>query len=133
MGTFGRTWYTTDLNPFDMAIVSVSHVAGQWANGFGKSGISDFNALKVGTFLAIETKYGGNKPTAMQKGYLNSIQSEKGIPLVVDEISLSMLAQWLDGFDKAVVHVSRGETVPDEIGSYLMNAVVVLTRPFLTA
>jgi hypothetical protein len=34
------------------------------ANAYGKSGISDIIALKRGTFMAIETKFGSNKPTA---------------------------------------------------------------------
>ena len=38
------------------------------ANGFGKAGISDFNALKKGVFLAVETKFGSKKPTP--EGYL---------------------------------------------------------------
>jgi len=71
-------------------------------NGFGKSGVADFNALKAGTFIAIETKFGKRKPTAMQLGFLHSIQAEDGIPFVVNEEKLEWLAAWLAAFDKAV-------------------------------
>lgn len=71
-------------------------------NGYGKAGVADFNALKAGTFIAIETKFGKRKPTPMQLGFLNSIQAEDGIPFVVNEERLVWLEAWLHAFDKAV-------------------------------
>jgi hypothetical protein len=40
------------------------------SNAFGRTGISDFHALKAHVFMAIETKVGKKEPTPMQKGFL---------------------------------------------------------------
>src|SRR5512139_3635363 len=72
------------------------------ANGFGRTGISDFNALRGGVFLAVETKFGKNKPTHMQMGFMESVQAESGMAFVVNEQNLDAFAAWLDHFDNAV-------------------------------
>ena len=43
------------------------------ASAFGKSGVSDFCALKKGTFMAVETKLHPNKPTEQQKAFLRNV------------------------------------------------------------
>jgi hypothetical protein len=65
-----------------------------WQGGasvFGKSGISDTLAIKDGYFLAIESKYGANKATHLQVGYLNDIGLEGGFAVVVNEENLDAL------------------------------------------
>lgn len=69
------------------------------ANGYGKAGIADFNALKQGDFLAIETKYGDNKPTPAQLRYLQQVWAHGGVGFVVDESRLGPLSWWLEGRD----------------------------------
>jgi hypothetical protein len=49
------------------------------ANGYGKVGVSDFHAIKDGVFLAIETKFGSNKPTHHQRAFLETINAARGM------------------------------------------------------
>lgn len=92
-------------------------------NGFGKSGVADFNALKAGTFLAIETKFGTRKPTAMQVGYLESINAESGIGLLVNDRNLQWLQAWLEAFDRAVEAKANGGTPEDTDMIEMLNAI----------
>lgn len=105
------------------------------ANGYGKSGISDFNALKNGVFLAIETKFGGNSATPLQKGYLETVASQSGQAFVVDESMIPWLAQWLAMFDANTDAVRAAEpgtdprkAIPEDHGAALVNATLVLTE-----
>jgi hypothetical protein len=104
------------------------------ANGFGKAGISDFNALKNGVFVAIETKFGANKPTAMQVAFCHSIQSQKGFAFVVNEKNIEWFERWLECFDNAVQGVldAKGgdpaKAVSPDDGADLLNAIKVLTE-----
>lgn len=65
------------------------------SNAYGRSGISDFHALKAGQFLAIETKFGSNTPTAMQVEFLKSVAVHDGWYLVVNEKNLDVLDELL--------------------------------------
>lgn len=100
------------------------------ANAYGKSGISDFNALWSGVFLAIETKFKDNKPTTMQKSFLVSIQSESGVALVVNEKTLGAFEAWLASFQKATAAASRGEEPTHEDGATMLDALHILTADF---
>ncbi|MDQ3023437.1 MAG: hypothetical protein M3R04_03475 [bacterium] len=101
------------------------------ANGFGKSGISDFNALWKGTFMAIEAKFGGNKPTSLQIGYLNSVRNEDGMAFVVDEKNIDWLEAWCMNFKRATQAISRGEKVDEFAGASMLNAISELTNKTL--
>ena len=98
------------------------------ANGYGKGGVSDFHALKNGVFLAIETKYGANKPTALQKQFCESIMSCKGFAFVVNEKNLDWLDRWLTCFESATVAVSQGNEVAHTDGADMLNAIASLTK-----
>lgn len=98
-------------------------------NGFGKVGVSDFNSLRKSVFLSVEAKYGGNKPTAQQKAYLESIIAEHGIGLVVDEKTLSLFERWLELFDKQTVLMQKREKLSPEEGAEFLDAVKALTDP----
>lgn len=93
------------------------------ANGFGKSGISDFCALKNGTFLAIETKFGGNKPTPLQIAYLNSIRAHDSLAFIVDEHRLEWLDTFLESFSRAQVAQSWKQEPTTEDGAAMLNAI----------
>lgn len=97
------------------------------ANGFGKAGIADFNAIKKGVFLAVETKFGPRKPTNMQVGYLNSVIAEDGFGFVVNETTLNSFGIWLAAFDRATTAVSQGEKPNDEDGAAMLDAIHTLT------
>lgn len=105
------------------------------ANGYGTTGVSDFNALKNGVFLAIETKFGNNKPTVRQKAYSETIWAQKGIAFCVNETHLEWLEQWLKCFDNAThaVVLAGPDTRPEdavniEDGAAMLNAVHMLTE-----
>jgi predicted type IV restriction endonuclease len=65
------------------------------ANGFGMTGVADFCAVRDGLFMAIETKFGDNKPTAMQRKFLCDIMSHGGTALVVNEKTLGAFQTYL--------------------------------------
>lgn len=95
------------------------------ANGFGKSNV-DFNALKWGRFLAVETKFGTNKPTAMQKQYLNEVSKQQGYALVVTDRTMPMFVQWLAAMREHMVCPT------DTTDARLLDALRVLTQPLLS-
>lgn len=97
------------------------------ANGYGKAGISDFSALKAGVFLAIETKFGTNKPTAMQIGYLNSIRAEDGFAFVVNEKNVEWLDAWLGAFARSAEAAANKQMPTPEDGAMMVNAIHEMT------
>ncbi len=98
------------------------------ANGFGKSGISDFCAIKHGVFIAIETKYGTNKPTPMQKAYLGSVMAQKGFAFVVSDRNIDALEKWLVAFDSSVQSVAENKQVSHEDGAGMLDAINALVE-----
>lgn len=101
------------------------------ANGYGASGISDFIAIKGGVFLAVETKFGSNKPTALQIGFLNSIRACRGFAFVVNEKNLEWMDAFLESFDIAVLAQARQQEVPPEHGARMINALAELSNKLL--
>lgn len=101
------------------------------ANGFGKSGISDFCAFKHGTFMAVETKLHPNKPSEMQKAYLRSIRAEKGFAFVISDKTIDDLEVFLSSFDRSVKTASHGEKSSAEDGAATLNAIAVMTQPYV--
>lgn len=97
------------------------------ANGYGKSGIADFNAIKNGVFLAVETKFGNNKPSPMQYGWLNSVQAESGFAFVVNEKTLDWLECWMGAFERSAAAVSAQQEVTPEDGALMLDAIRAMT------
>lgn len=100
------------------------------ANGFGRAGIADINALKSGVFLAIETKFGTRKPSPMQIGFLNSVKAEDGFAFVVNEKLIESLEIWLGAFDRATAAVALGQQPSNEDGAAMLDAIHAMTEPF---
>ena len=96
------------------------------ANGFGRSGKSDTCAIKNGVFLAIESKFGDNRATALQIGFLNSICVEGGFGLTVSEKTLPALDKFLGNFDRSTSLVARGEKVGADVGGPMLDALKLL-------
>ena len=67
------------------------HTALGATHGFGRSGVPDIVACVNGLFLAIETKAGGNKPTALQIREIETIRRNNGVAVVVDETNWDMV------------------------------------------
>jgi hypothetical protein len=59
--------------------------------GYGVQGVPDFLVCLNGNFVAIETKYGGNKLTAHQTLQMEKIENASGTALLVDEKNVSNL------------------------------------------
>lgn len=96
------------------------------ANGFGRSGKSDTCALKNGVFIAAESKFGENRATALQIGFLNSVNMEHGFGLVVNETNLHAFDTFLSCFEKSASLVGQGHTVGAEIGGPMLDALKLL-------
>lgn len=96
-------------------------------NGYGKSGVSDFLALRAGVFLAIEAKYGSNTPTTMQRGFLLSVQAESCFGFVVNETRLTWLQTWLEAFDRSIAAAGRNQEPAPEDGALMLDAIREMT------
>jgi len=101
------------------------------ANGFGVSGVSDFCALKDGTFFAIETKANKNVATAMQKAYLRSIDREGGIALIVQDTTQVDFTLFMESYVASVALKAQGKEPPVEIGGPMLDALKLLTTPWI--
>lgn len=97
------------------------------ANGYGTGGISDFNAIKDGVFLAVETKFALRKPSALQNSYAGHIISNNGYAFLVSERNIDNLASWMANFALAAKIASHGLPVPDAIGARLLDDIHALT------
>ena len=78
------------------AVKEILKAAGAWwfmpvASGYGRQGIPDFIACVDGKFLAIETKFGGNTTSPLQKRELEAIELANGTALVIDEGNVQLL------------------------------------------
>jgi hypothetical protein len=98
------------------------------AGAFGKSGTADICSIKNGVFLAVETKFGKNTPTAMQRGFLESINAAQGFGFVVCEKRVGYFAQWLGLFDEAAAAQARGEDVPVTNGAAMLECMRLMTE-----
>ena len=69
------------------------------AKGYGKAGIPDFLGCINGKMFAVETKFGSNKPTAMQYREMNSITLSGGAVWIVNDKNYSewskQFAEWV--------------------------------------
>ena len=97
-------------------------------NGFGKTGIADKAAIRDGVFVAIECKFGSNKPTPLQKAYLQSVTSHGGLAFVVNEKNIDRLEEWLDAFDRAKTAIGNKDKVADEDGARMLDCIQALTE-----
>ena len=100
------------------------------ANAYGKSGISDFHALRDGVFMVIETKFGKNKPTEPQKGFLGSVASMDGFAFVVNDTTLDHFSAWLHAFDRSVEAAQKNEMPAQEDGAEMVNMIRTLTQEY---
>lgn len=100
------------------------------ANGYGQQGVHDHLALKNGVFLTIESKFGTNKPSAVQKSFAAHIMANDGFSFCVNERNIDHFAMWLESFEIATQHQAAGKEVPQEHGSRMLNAISALTDAF---
>lgn len=101
------------------------------ANGFGRSGIADICAVKAGVFMVVETKFGKNIVSAMQRGFLNSIHAEQCFAFVVDEDNLVWFESFMNAFDDAAIAAMKKEMPSNEVGAMMLNSIRELISGFL--
>jgi Holliday junction resolvase len=73
------------------------------ANGYGRSGIPDIIGCVNGRFFGIETKFGTNKPTALQEREIQMIREANSIAWVVSDRNI---AEWEVSFKQWADNVS---------------------------
>ena len=108
------------------------------ANGYGAQGVSDHLAIKDGVFIAIEAKFGSNKPKPTQKAFAAQIIANNGYAFCVNEKNIDHLAMWLESFailsEQSRLALANGQTPEDTVsaehGSRCLNAMAALTELF---
>lgn len=102
-------------------------------NGFGKSGTSDFQAMKCRMFMAIETKRDETKhPTKLQLDYLKEVREEGFFGFIVNKHSVVALDTFLTALDNSIVAASKRETVsPDDIAAMANTTKALMYDVFL--
>lgn len=103
------------------------------ANGFGKGGIADINAIRSGVFMAVETKFGTRKLRPTQAAYLETIAAHEGFGFVVSDRTVETFATFLKVYDEAVEAVSQGVKPSQVDGATMLNCVAELTQPVVAA
>ena len=98
------------------------------ASPFGATGIADRLAFRDGVLMAVEAKFGYNKPTTLQKAFLESIAAESGFGFVVNEKTLPAFAQFLEAFDRSCAATSKGERVAEGDGGALLECSRIMTE-----
>lgn len=93
------------------------------ANGFGSTGIADFCAVNNGVFMAIETKFGTNKLTAMQRAYLESVNAASCFGFVVTDTNIGWLETFLEEFEAQTVEVMKNQRMSNTAGAKLIEAI----------
>jgi hypothetical protein len=88
------------------------------ANGYGKVGIS--------VFLAIETKFGSNKPTAHQRAFLESVNAEHAFAFVVSDSNIEWFEAFLEDFGKETDLVAAEKKMSNDGGARLVDAIRAL-------
>lgn len=63
--------------------------------GYGQAGVPDFLICYRGEFIAVEAKFGTNKPTAHQTEQIRKIKDAGGTALVINEKNLDALRRAL--------------------------------------
>jgi len=102
------------------------------ANGFGKGGISDHNAIRDGIFMAVEAKFGNGKPTENQKDFLREIKEADGLAFVVHDKNIGWFDIFLQAFDASVAAQRSGQEPKPEDGAAMVNATRELTALYWT-
>lgn len=98
------------------------------ANGYGTQGVPDHLAVKDGVFLAVEAKFGYNKPKPVQKQFAGQLMANSMFCFCVNEKNIDHLAWWLESFAHSVLLQREGKPVDDAHGARMFNAMAALTE-----
>jgi hypothetical protein len=102
------------------------------SNGFNSNGAPDRCGLHIsGVFLGVEVKFGYNKPSELQKAFLETINAQNSFGFVVNETTIEAFRQWMEMFDASAKLVSHKKPIPDEYGSAMLEAIRLMTEPLM--
>ncbi len=102
------------------------------AGPYTVGGIADRLALwDGGVFMAIESKFKGNKPTERQKDYLRAVRAKGSYAFVVDEKTVSVFESFMASFHRSVIAQSNHQDATDDDKQTLVNAMTILIQPFM--
>lgn len=96
----------------------------------GAHGLSDRHAIKDGVFLAIEAKFGKNKPTPLQTAHAAQVIANSAFAFCVNEKNINHLAMWLESLEHMIKAQREGRKIPDDHGSRCINAQASLMSLF---
>ena len=68
--------------------------------GYGRSGVPDIVGCFGGNFFWIECKAGSNEPTPLQQKYLEDIEKQGGIALIVNEENMHDIGKLLSSLSQ---------------------------------
>ena len=77
-------------------------------NGYGRAGVPDFIGCFQNRFIAVETKFGSNKPTPAQKMELKKIHEAFGVAMIINETNLDILEEVLEDLSLGLYTHARG-------------------------
>lgn len=98
------------------------------ASAYGTNGQSDRLALRDGVLLAIELKYGKNKPTINQKQFLHDVMRNGGLGFCINEKNIWAFEEWLGLFDGSRDQYMKDRTVPNEGMARQLDLIKVMTE-----
>ncbi len=105
------------------------------ANQFGSSGIADLHAVHYNAFMAVEFKHGKNKPTVLQKAFLNTIRAAGHFAFVVNDETLVIFEAFLKAFSNAALAVQRAngdeKAIAPTDGAMMLNAIHDLSKDYM--
>jgi len=64
--------------------------------GYGQHGVSDFVVCYRGKYFAIETKYGANVPTRLQRVFGGRVTNAGGVFLIINEQNVGSLKRQME-------------------------------------
>ena len=105
------------------------------ANQFGASGISDLHAVHYNAFMTVEFKLRPNKPTVLQKAFLNTIRAAGHFAFVVNDETLIIFEAFLKAFSNAVLAVQKANgnegAIDPTDGAMMLNAITDLSKDYV--
>jgi len=105
------------------------------ATQFGTSGISDLHAIHYNAFMAVEFKLRPNKPTELQRGFLQTIHAAGHFAFVVNDETLVIFEAFLKAFQNAATAVQKAggdeKAIDPTDGAMMLNAVNDLSRDYM--
>jgi len=105
------------------------------ANQFGSSGISDLHAVHYNAFMAVEFKHGKNRPTALQKAFLQTIAAAGHFAFVVNDETLIIFEAFLKAFQRAATAVQKANgdegAIDPTDGAMMLNAITDLSKDYV--